>query len=246
MTLEEFFNIHNKIALGFSGGVDSSFLLYSALKYGADIKAYFIKTPFQPEFELEDAQRLAKELNANIEIINADILENEKVRENSEIRCYYCKTQLFNLLKKRAEEEGRTLIDGTNFSDDYDDRPGMKALKEIGILSPLRECGLTKEKIRCLSKEANLFTWNKPAYACLATRIPTGTPLTTEKLEKAEKAENAVSKLGFKDFRVRIIGNVGKLQLKAEQMEKAVKLRKEILNSIEGILEDIVLDLKER
>lgn len=246
MTLEEFFNIHNKIALGFSGGVDSSFLLYSALKYGADIKAYFIKTPFQPEFELEDAQRLAKELNANIEIINADILENEKVRENSEIRCYYCKTQLFNLLKKRAEEEGRTLIDGTNFSDDYDDRPGMKALKEIGVLSPLRECGLTKEKIRCLSKEANLSTWNKPAYACLATRIPTGTPLTTEKLEKAEKAENAVSKLGFKDFRVRIIGNVGKLQLKAEQMEKAVKLRKEILNSIEGILEDIVLDLKER
>lgn len=246
MTLEEFFNIHNKIALGFSGGVDSSFLLYSALKYGADIKAYFIKTPFQPEFELEDAQRLAKELNANIEIINADILENEKVRENSEIRCYYCKTQLFNLLKKRAEEEGRTLIDGTNFSDDYDDRPGMKALKEIGVLSPLRECGLTKEKIRCLSKEANLSTWNKPAYACLATRIPTGTPLTTEKLEKAEKAENAVSKLGFNDFRVRIIGNVGKLQLKAEQMEKAVKLRKEILNSIEGILEDIVLDLKER
>ena len=119
----------------------------------------------------------------------------------------------------------------------------MKALKEMNVLSPLRECKLTKAEIRKLSKDAGLFTWDKPAYACLATRIPTETTITSENLEKAEKAESAVAKLGFKDFRVRIIG---KLQVKPEQMQKAIELRKEILEAENGILDDVVLDLKER
>ena len=122
----------------------------------------------------------------------------------------------------------------------------MKELKEMNVLSPLRECKLTKAEIRKLSKDAGLFTWDKPAYACLATRIPTGTTITSENLEKAEKAESAVAKLGFKDFRVRIIGNTGKLQVKPEQMQKAIELRKEILEAENGILDDVVLDLKER
>lgn len=116
----------------------------------------------------------------------------------------------------------------------------MKALKEMNVLSPLRECKLTKAEIRKLSKDAGLFTWDKPAYACLATRIPTGTTITAENLEKAEKAEGAVAKLGFKDFRVRIIGNTGKLQVKPEQMQKAIELRKEILEAEKGILDDVV------
>jgi uncharacterized protein len=122
----------------------------------------------------------------------------------------------------------------------------MKALREMNVLSPLRECKLTKAEIRKLSKDAGLFTWDKPAYACLATRIPTGTTITAENLKKAEKAEGVVAKLGFKDFRVRIIGNTGKLQVKPEQMQKAIELRKEILEAEKGILDDVVLDLKER
>ena len=232
MTLKEFFTVHNKIALGFSGGVDSSFLLYSAIKYGADIKPYFIKTAFQPEFELEDAMKLASQLNIEPEIIRVDVLQNEKVTENPKNRCYFCKNTLFSILREEANAEGRTLIDGTNYSDDAGDRPGMKALKEMNVLSPLRECKLTKAEIRKLSKDAGLFTWDKPAYACLATRIPTGTTITAENLEKAEKAEGAVAKLGFKDFRVRIIGNTGKLQVKPEQMQKAIELRKEILEAL--------------
>ena len=140
MTLKEFFTVHNKIALGFSGGVDSSFLLYSAIKYGADIKPYFIKTAFQPEFELEDAMKLASQLNIEPEIIRVDVLQNEKVTENPKNRCYFCKNTLFSILREKADAEGRTLIDGTNYSDDAGDRPGMKALKEMNVLSPLREC----------------------------------------------------------------------------------------------------------
>ena len=259
MTLKEFFTVHNKIALGFSGGVDSSFLLYSAIKYGADIKPYFIKTAFQPEFELEDAMKLASQLNIEPEIIRVDVLQNEKVTENPKNRCYFCKNTLFSILREKADAEGRTLIDGTNYSDDAGDRPGMKALKEMNVLSPLRECKLTKVEIRKLSEDAGLFTWDKPAYACLATRIPTGATTTGVLLarskaktavffneEAAEKAEGAVTKLGFKDFRVRIIGNTGKLQVKPEQMQKAIELRKEILEAEKGILDDVVLDLKER
>ena len=242
MTLKEFFTVHNKIALGFSGGVDSSFLLYTAIKYGADIKPYFIKTAFQSEFELEDAMKLASQLNIEPEIIRVDVLQNEKVTKNPKNRCYFCKNTLFSILREKADAEGRTLID----SDDAGDRPGMKALKEMNVLSPLRECKLTKAEIRKLSKDAGLFTWDKPAYACLATRIPTETTITSENLEKAEKAESAVAKLGFKDFRVRIIGNTGKLQVKPEQMQKAIELRKEILEAENGILDDVVLDLKER
>ena len=183
MTLKEFFTVHNKIALGFSGGVDSSFLLYSAIKYGADIKPYFIKTAFQPEFELEDAMKLASQLNIEPEIIRVDVLQNEKVTENPKNRCYFCKNTLFSILREKADAEGRTLIDGTNYSDDAGDRPGMKALKEMNVLSPLRECKLTKVEIRKLSEDAGLFTWDKPAYACLATRIPTGTTITKDQLQ---------------------------------------------------------------
>ena len=198
MELKEFFEKYPRAALGFSGGVDSAYLLYAGKKYGADIRPYFIKTAFQPEFELRDAIRLAKELDVELTVIRYDILAEERVAENPADRCYYCKSALFHALKQQAVEDGyNVLLDGTNASDEASDRPGMKAIRELEVLSPLRECGVTKGEIRRLSREAGLFTWEKPSYACLATRVPAGNPLTEEILAKIEKGEDALTAMGF-------------------------------------------------
>ena len=198
MTLQEFFDRHPRAALGLSGGVDSAYLLYAGRKAGADIHPYFIKTAFQPAFELDDARRLCDALGAALTVIELDVLACEAVRQNPADRCYHCKKLLFGALAKRAEADGLSLlIDGTNASDDAGDRPGMRALAELSVRSPLRECGLTKPEIRRLSREAGLFTADKPAYACLATRVPAGQALEAELLGRIERAEQALFSLGF-------------------------------------------------
>ena len=138
------------------------------------------------------------------------------------------------------------LLDGTNASDDYDDRPGMKALSELQVLSPLRLCGLKKEQIRALSKEAGLFTWNKPAYACLATRITTGREITKADLEKTEKAENYLTELGFSDFRVRLLFDSAKIQVTNGQFELLIKKRNEILKELKKYYKSVLLDMEAR
>ena len=214
MKLKEFFEKYPRVALGFSGGVDSAYLLYAGEKYGADIRPYFIKTAFQPEFELRDAHRLTEELGIELTVVEYDILAETQVAQNPPNRCYYCKSALFGALKQQALKDGyEILLDGTNASDDASDRPGMKAIREMKVLSPLRECGLTKDEIRILSREAGLFTWEKPSYACLATRIPTGEPVSGELLKRIERSEDALSALGFSDFRVRVFHNAARIQL---------------------------------
>lgn len=247
MTLEGFFRENNKIALGFSGGTDSSYLFYTAKKYGADIMAYYVRTQFQPEFEYKDAIRLANYLKAKITVIDYDILAHSQIAGNPCNRCYYCKTRIFSAICEKASQDGyKVIIDGTNASDDADDRPGMKALKELGVKSPLRECGLTKSDVRRLSKEAGLFTWNKPAYACLATRINTGSEITAEKLKKIESSENFLFNMGFKDFRVRMYHDTAKLQFTEKDIKKAFEMRDRILTGLSPYFEDIVLDMKDR
>ena len=137
-------------------------------------------------------------------------------------------------------------MDGTNASDDADDRPGMKALKELQVRSPLRECGITKSEVRSLSKKAGLFTWNKPAYACLATRIPAGTKITAEKLTATEISEKALSDLGFSDFRIRLSGDTAKIQVREEQLEKLFLYRKEILEKLKPYYSAVTVDLEVR
>ena len=243
--LSEFFRKNGKAALAFSGGVDSSFLLWAGKHFGADIKAYYVKTLFQPEFELEDAKRLAADIGADMKIIYADVLADENVRSNPADRCYHCKRLIFSAILSAAEEDGYNLVlDGTNASDDADDRPGMKALRELHVRSPLRECGLTKDRIRELSKEAGLFTWDKPAYACLATRIPTGRHITPELLQRTEKAEALLSSMGFSDFRIRLMGDAAKLQIKESQLTLLADKRSEIVKQLGPLYSDVVLDLK--
>jgi len=247
MTLEQFFKENPKVALGFSGGVDSTYLLHAGLKYGADVKAYYVSADFQPDFELEEAYALAKQIGASMTVLKLDALADERVVANPPERCYYCKLGIFGALQAQARADGYSLvIDGTNASDDAADRPGMKALAEMGVRSPLRECGMTKAELRSLSKEAGLPTWSKPAYACLATRIPYGRPLTRDLLSRVEGAENALFKLGFSDFRVRVYDDAARLQLTKEQESIALEKKAEIITAIKPYFPIILLDLEGR
>lgn len=247
MNLNDFFLKYNKVALAFSGGVDSAYLLYYAKKCGADIKAYYVKSDFQPEFELNDAKKLANELNADLSIINLDVLKHDDICKNPKNRCYYCKKQIFNAIVKSALNDGyNVIIDGTNASDDAEERAGMKVLKELNVLSPLRLCGLTKEQIREKSKEANLFTFDKPAYSCLATRIKTGEYITKDKLKTTEYAESVLFDLGFTDFRVRMFENSAKIQLKENQFTLFMGKRAEILEKLKNLYDNVLLDLEVR
>lgn len=247
MELKDFFKLNPRPALAFSGGTDSALLLYAAVKYGADVKAYYVKSPFQPAFELEDAKRLAAELGADMEIIELDVLADERIAANPPQRCYYCKIAIFSAIYEAAARDGYTvLIDGTNASDDPGDRPGMRALRELSVRSPLRECGLTKADVRRLSKEAGLFTHDKPAYACLATRIPSGEGITREKLAATENAENYLSSLGFRDFRVRYFNGAAKLQLRKADFERAFELASEINCRLKKYYTSVLLDMEVR
>ena len=180
-------------------------------------------------------------------MLEADILSVPCVAENPPDRCYHCKRALFGALRERALADGfSVLLDGTNASDDAGDRPGMRAIAELQVRSPLRECGITKAQVRALSKEAGLFTWDKPAYACLATRLPTGETITPEVLQKVEAAEDALFSLGYKDLRVRVFHGAARLQLPGEQLERATKEREAILQALSPWFDTVLLDLKER
>ncbi len=247
MTLEQFFQENPRCALGFSGGVDSAYLLYAGVKAGADIKPYFIKTAFQPVFELADAQKLAAGLGVEVTVLELDALADPQVAANPADRCYYCKQNLFRTLKDRAIADGYpVLLDGTNASDEAGDRPGMRALAELSVRSPLRECGLTKAEIRACSREAGLFTWDKPAYACLATRVPAGETITADILARVEGAEDALFRLGYTDFRVRVFHGAARLQLPRGQMERAVREAETIQAALKPYFTPILLDLEGR
>lgn len=247
MTLEEFFQSVPKAALAFSGGTDSAFLMWAAKHYGCDLKAYYVNTAFQPEFELEDARRLSEELSVPMKIVEKDILAVPEAAENGPRRCYYCKQAIFTALWEAARADGYTvLLDGTNASDDAADRPGMQALRELSVRSPLRECGITKPEIRRLSQEAGLFTWEKPAYACLATRIPAGTRIVDEDLKRVESAENMLAGLGFRDFRVRMYHGGARLQVTEEQLALALEKRLEIVSGLRELFPAVMLDMEPR
>lgn len=258
-SLQEFFREHPTLALAFSGGTDSAYLLYAARACGCSVHAYYVASPFQPAFELEDAKQLAESLGAPMTVLPLDVLENEIVRKNPADRCYHCKNAIFSHILEAACKDGyREIIDGTNASDDAGDRPGMRALRELKILSPLRICGVTKKALREYSRNAGLFTWNKPAYACLATRVPTGVEIDASILKKVESAEQALSAMGFRDFRVRVLLQptsadspdksswIARLQITKDQLPLLIEKQTCILDALKDSFPDIVLDLRAR
>ena len=247
MTLQAFFQAHPRAALAFSGGVDSAYLLWAGKQWGCDLTAYYVRTAFQPEFEYRDARRLAEEVGVPLRVVEADILSVPLAAANGPDRCYHCKLALFTRLWDAARADGHTLLlDGTNASDDAGDRPGMRALRELEVRSPLRECGLTKAEVRRQSKEAGLFTWDKPAYACLATRVPTGTSIKAEDLRRVEAGENALFALGFTDFRVRLLGGGARIQVPEDQWDRAAGMRQALLEALRPWFDAVTLDLEAR
>ena len=247
MTLPEFFQANPEAAVAFSGGADSAYLLSAAARYARRVRAYCARSPFQPAFEWEDARRLAGELGVGLRAVELDVLALPEVAANPPERCYHCKRAVFSAISQAARADGfPLLIDGTNASDDAADRPGMRALRELRVRSPLRECGLTKGEVRRLSKEAGLFTWDKPAYACLATRIPAGEEITREKLQKTEAAESLLFSLGFSDFRVRLLGERAMIQLPEGQLPLLLERRGQVLDGLKGKYSAVLLDLEPR
>ena len=243
--LRAWFRENPRVVLGFSGGVDSGFLLAAAVECGAEAHPVFIQTPFQPAFELRDAEALAAFLGLRPEVLEAGPLDDPDIVKNGPDRCYHCKRMLFSLLKERADRLGAALIDGTNASDPEDDRPGMRALRELGARSPLREAGFTKADVRAEAKKRGLFTWDKPSYACLATRVPTGTALERETLRKVEGAEDALFALGYRNFRVRVFHGAAKVQLLREDWPDETQ-RGKLLAAVRPYFDAVLLDMQPR
>lgn len=247
MDLKAFFEAHPRVAIAFSGGVDSTYLVTAAAQYAQSVHAYTIDSAFVPRFELEGAKALTKKIGITHTLLPIDVLQNETVVQNPKDRCYFCKKAVFSTIWKAAKKDGSNLLlDGTNASDDASDRPGMKALAELDVLSPLRLCGLTKSLIRERSRALGLPTWNKPSYACLATRIPTGEPITKEKLERTEWAETYLMGLGLSDFRVRLFADCAKLQVKEAQIPLLLQHREDILAVLRTRYDGVFLDLEVR
>jgi len=206
--------------VAYSGGVDSTLLAYVARDIlGDNAVAVTNHSPaFHPE-EITQAQSVARNLGLKHILIEAEHLDNPQFVANDDQRCYYCKRLLCKQWLGIAREEGLSFVlEGTNSDDRRVDRPGMKAVAEMGIISPLLEAGLTKQEIRHLSREMGLPNWDKPASPCLATRIPHGTPITAELLSLIARAEDAIRELGLVQFRVRHHGNTARIEASHSDM----------------------------
>lgn len=209
-----------KVVLAFSGGVDSTFLLKVAQEVlGEQVKAVTIRAPYIPRWEIAEAQELVRQLGVAHEIIDVPLIE--EIRFNPQDRCYHCKRAVFDVILAVAAREGyHYVIDGTNFDDTADYRPGLRALRELKVKSPLLESGLAKQEIRSFSKELGLKTWDKPSYACLLTRIPYGYELIETDFQKIEQAEKYLMEQGLRGVRVRCHGNLARIEVEKEEMEK--------------------------
>ena len=201
--LRDLLGEYGDVAIAYSGGTDSSYLLYAASVCCRRISVYTVTSQFQSYVETQKALELSRSMGFSTKVLETDVMD-DIITQNGPERCYHCKTRLFSKIKEAAAEDGYDFVmDGTNASDDPALRPGMKALEELGIVSPLRICGLDKDQIRELSKKAGLKSWDIPSNSCLATRIPSGRRITLEELKRIDDAEYELRTLGFRDFRVR-------------------------------------------
>lgn len=221
--LQAYFKELGSVAIAFSSGVDSTFMLAVASQVLPKNKVLAITavSDFFPEREKSEADTFCRERGIKHIFLPIDILKINGVKQNPKNRCYLCKYALFTQIQKLAAENGiQNVCEGSNMDDLQDYRPGMQAIAELNIKSPLKVAGLTKQDIRDLSKEMNLPTWNKPSFACLASRFVYGEEITTEKLRMVEKAEQFLADLGFKQFRVRLHGTMARIEVLPQDIEK--------------------------
>lgn len=239
-----------RVLLAFSGGVDSTYMLYAAREaLGSDnVLAVIAQSPTYPVAEIEEAIEVADSLGVKCRLIRTEEFSDENFVANSRERCYYCKKELFEKMKVLANENGiGTIIDGSNADDINDYRPGSRAKEEFGVRSPLQEADLTKAEIRLLSKDAGLPTWDKPSMACLASRIPYGTRIDDAVLKMVGEGEKFLKTLGFNQLRVRHHGKIARIEVDQAQLPKMME--KKVIDGINKKFEElgyvyITLDLK--
>jgi pyridinium-3,5-biscarboxylic acid mononucleotide sulfurtransferase len=209
-------------AVAYSGGVDSTFLLKVAYEVlGDNVVAVTARSSTYPEREFNEAVKYIKEIGAKHIVIISEELEIEGFSQNPKNRCYFCKRELFSKIRALADEKGiNAVLDGSNLDDTGDYRPGMQAAREIKVISPLKENGLTKNDIRQLSKEMGIPTWNKPSFACLSSRFPYGNEITEPKLKMVEQAEQFLLDLGFRQLRVRHHEEIARIEVASNERAK--------------------------
>ena len=237
------------IVIAFSGGVDSTFLAAVATEeLGPKALAVTALSPTYPQREQKEAVEFAAKLGLRHELVESNELDIPGFAENPVNRCYYCKGELFRVIRDIADRHGiKVIADGTNADDSKDYRPGRRAAKELGVASPLLEAGLTKSEIRALSRRMRLPTAEKPAFACLASRFPYGSKITEDKLRAVDRVENALRKLGFKQIRVRHHGEVARIEVEAEAIGRFAlnEVRNQILEVAKNVgFAYVALDLE--
>ncbi|MBQ3791861.1 MAG: ATP-dependent sacrificial sulfur transferase LarE [Clostridia bacterium] len=223
--LQEILRSLSPVAIAFSSGVDSTFLLKVAHDtLGDGACAITVRSAVCPERETAEAEEFCKKEKISQRVLALDPLTIDGFRQNPPERCYLCKKSLFTEMVNVAREMGCAyLAEGSNADDDGDYRPGMKAIRELGVRSPLRDAGLTKSEIRLLSRELELPTWDKPSLACLATRFPYGEEITKEKLFRVDAAEQMIRSLGFRQVRVRVHGDVARIEISPSDFSSFLK-----------------------
>lgn len=220
LRLRTLFTELGSVVVAYSGGIDSTFVLKIAHEQLGDKAVGIIAvSPTFPFLELEAAERVAQEIGAHYETVQTDQLAIDDFVKNDANRCFHCKTDLYQLLGKVRQAKGAAyIVDGTNLDDLGDDRPGMKAAREWGVRSPLVEAELSKADIRILAKELGLSNWDKPAAACLSSRIPRGMLITLEKLSRVEEAESMLQHEGLRHFRVRNHGDIARIEVASDDL----------------------------
>ncbi len=204
-----------EVVVAYSGGVDSSFLLHAAVEaLGTKVTAILAVSPTYPSREYSLAVDVAAKIGARLRVISTNEMQRDDFVKNPVDRCYFCKKELFTDIAKIITDEGiHHMVDGSNEDDKGDHRPGKRALRELGVRSPLQEVHLTKDEIRFLSRQFNIPTWNKEALACLSSRFPYGEKITLDKLRMVDSAENLLADLGFKGIRARHQGKTIKIEV---------------------------------
>lgn len=223
--LKEYLNALNSLAVAFSSGVDSTFLLYAAKEaLGDRVVAITASSCSFPKRELNEAKDYCQRMGIRQFIIESEELEIEGFSSNPTNRCYICKRELFEKMQLVAKEQGIDCIaEGSNLDDNGDYRPGLIAVKELGILSPLRHMGFSKQEIRDLSEYFGLPTWNKQSFACLSSRFPYGETINEKKLKMVDRAEQLLLDMGFHQLRVRIHGDVARIELLPDEFDKIME-----------------------
>jgi pyridinium-3,5-biscarboxylic acid mononucleotide sulfurtransferase len=236
-----------RLLISYSGGIDSTLLALLAQKALRDkVKCILFDAPLVPRRAVDDAVEIARKFGLSFEIMPFPIIENEEFRKNSPNRCYICKKQSSRMLWAQAEKLGiSNIADGINASDPNEYRPGLQASNEEKILHPFLSLGIEKKQIRQIAQDCGFDFWNKPSASCLASRIPYGEEITLEKLQMIENAENLLHDLGFSNLRVRLHGNIARIELISEEFEKAVTIQERIVELLKDCgFSYITLDLK--